>query len=328
MNYESARRRRVAAALALAPLALAGRRADAQAFAGRTVRLLVGYAPGAHSDTIARLIGRQLGDQLKVPVVVENLSGANGTLALSALAVAPPDGATIGLVASGNLLLAPLLDGNVRYDAQRDFAALARISRAPMVLAARADLPARNVAELLDYAARNPGRLTYASTGNVARMAIEALKASAGIDVLVVPYRGTSPALLDVIAGRVDLLLVDVASAAPHVRSGALRLLASADPVRAPAFPDLPTMVQQGVADFVWEAWQGIAAPAGTPAAVVGPLRAALLRARGSAEFRGGLEKLGFEPIDEPAEAFEAVIRAEGERLRRVVARLGPAAFR
>lgn len=317
------KRRELAKALLAAPLVLRMPQAFGQAYPDRPIRLIVSYAPGAHSDAIARLIARALGDALKTSVVVENRSGANGTIGLATAAGSPADGYTIALVASGNLLLAPLLDAGVRYDAQRDFVALARISRAPMVLAARADLPVQGLPQLIEHARRQPGRLTYASTGNVARMALESLQASAGIDILAVPYRGTSPALLDVVAGRVDLLFADVASVGPQVGAGTLRLLAGTDASRSRRFPELPTAVEQGV-DFVWEAWQGIAAPAGTPGEIVRQLRAALLQARASAEFREGLDQLGFEPIDEAAEDFPVVIRKETERFRALVARLGP----
>lgn len=321
-------RRKVAIALAVAALGLRLPVAEGRAFPARPIRLLVGYAPGAHSDAIARLIGRALEAELQVPVVVENRSGANGTIAVAAVVGSPADGHTLGLVGSGNLVLAPLVDATMRYDAQRDVVALARISRTPMVLAAHADLPAQGLDQLLAHARRHPGKLTFASTGNIAQLAIESLKASAGIDVVVVPYRGTAPALLDVVAGRVDLVLADVASVAPQARSGTLRLIAGTDPSRSRTFPDLPTMAEQGVSDAVWEAWQGIVAPAGTPVEIVGGLRAALLRARASPEFREGLDRLGFEPIDEPADAFATIVRQETERLRRLVHRLGASAGR
>lgn len=204
-----------------------------------------------------------------------------------------------------------------------DLLALARVARVPMVLAARAELPVQTMPQLLDHARRHPGELTYASSGNFATMAMESLKAAAGVDIVVVPYRGTSPALLDVVAGRVDLVFADVASVAPQVRAGTLRLLASTGVARTPAYPELPTVIEQGMPDFVWETWQGIVAPAGIPGDVIDTLRGALRQACASVEFRAGLEQLGFEPIDEATDAFAAVVRDETERFRRLVARHG-----
>ncbi len=322
------KRREAMMAMAVAALGLRLPSAQGQAFPARPIRLIVGYAPGAHSDAVARLIGHALEAELHVPVSVENRSGANGTIALGTVVGSPADGYTLALAATGNLLLAPLVDANLRIDAQRDVVALARIARTPMVLAVRADLPAQNLAQLVEYARRHPGKLNYASTGSVARMAIESLKSSAGIDVVGVPYRGTAPGLVDVVAGRVDLIYADVASVAPQARAGALRPLAGTDRSRSRTFPELPTTLELGMPDVVWEAWQGIVAPSGTPAEIVGRLRSALLRARASPEFRAGLDRLGFEPIDEPPEAFAAVIRDETERLRRIVLSLGAAAGR
>jgi len=317
------KRRQLTKALALMPLVLAATGASGQAFPARPIRLIVSYAPGAHADAIARLLGRALGEQLKWSVVVENRTGANGTIGVAMVAKSPADGYTLALVGAGNLTLAPLLDGSVRYDPQRDLVALARIARVPMVLAARAELPVQTMRQLLDHARRHPGELTYASSGNFATMAMESLKATADVDLVVVPYRGTSPALLDVVAGRVDLVFADVASVVPQVRAGTLRLLASTGAARTRAHPELPTAVEQGEPDFVWETWQGIVAPAGIAGDILEALRSALRQACTSAGFRAGLEQLGFEPIDEPADAFAAVVRDETERFRRLVARHG-----
>jgi tripartite-type tricarboxylate transporter receptor subunit TctC len=214
------------------------------------------------------------------------------------------------------------MDSSVRFDAQRDLAALARVARVPLVLVARADLPLRTAAQLIEFARSNPGKLTYASGGASARMAIESLRATEGLDIVVVPYKGTAPALLDVVAGRVDLVLADVAAAAPHVRSGALHLIGNAGSLRSRAFPEAPTMAEQGVSDFVWESWQGIVAPAATPGEIISLLKNALSKVRASAGFREGLERLGFESIDESPEAFSAILRDETERFRKLVSSL------
>ena len=295
----------------------------AQAYPMKPIRMIVGYAPGAQSDAIARLVAQKLAVVLGVSVIVENRPGANGTIGVETVARSAADGYTLGLAGGGSLTVAPALDGNVRFDAQRDFILLARIARVPLVLAARSDLPVKTAAQLLDFARKNPGKLTYASGGASAQMAIESLKASAGLDIVTVPYKGTAPALLDVVAGRVDLILADVAAAAPHIRSGRLHLIGSAGSGRARALPDVPTIGEQGVADFVWESWQGIVLPIGAPAEIVSTLQSALWKARSSADLQEGLERLGFEPIDEGPEVFGAVVRGESERFWQLVRRFG-----
>jgi tripartite-type tricarboxylate transporter receptor subunit TctC len=159
------------------------------------------------------------------------------------------------------------------------------------------------------------------------QFAIESLKTAAQVDILQVPYKGTAPALLDVVAGRVDLLLADVAAVAPHANSGALRVIANAGQTRSRAFPDVPTMIELGF-DFVFESWQGLLAPSGTPSELIGRLQDKLQQALASDEFRTGLERLDFEPIDEPPAAFAALLRNELERYRRLVKRQRDAALK
>ncbi len=315
------KRRVVLSVLIFSPPALFSSAAQAQSYPTKPIRLIVGYAPGAQSDAIARLVAQTLSEILRISVIVENRPGANGTIGVDVTARAPADGYSLGFAGGGSLTLAPVIDSSVRFDAQRDLVALARMARVPLVLAARSGLPVRTARELIDLARKNPGQLTYASGGASAQMAIESLKAAEGLDIVLVPYKGTAPALLDVVAGRVDLVLADVAAAAPQVRAGSIHLVGNAGATRSRVFPEVPTMVEQGVPDFVWESWQGIVAPLGMPGEIVARLRDALGQARASAEFREGLERLGFEPIDEGPEAFAAVIRKETERFRSLVRR-------
>ena len=297
--------------------------APARSFPTKPVRLLVGYAPGAQSDAIARLVAQKLGEILETSVIVENRPGANGTIAVELTAKAAADGHTLGLAGGGNLTLAPAVDSSVRFDAQRDLVALARMARVPLVLAARTDLPVRTAKDLVQYARKNPGKLTYASSGASAQMAIDSLKVSEGLDILTVPYKGTAPALLDVLAGRVDLVLSDVAAAAPLIRDGRLRLIGNAGATRSSIFPDVPTMAEQGVTDFVWESWQGVVAPAALPGEDVVRLREALRQVRAAADFRDSLDRLGFEPIDEAPQVFPSVLRDETDRIRKLVQSIG-----
>lgn len=312
-------RRRILQAIAGGTVLLASRVVAAQAFVANAVRLIVAFPPGGQSDLIARLVARALEGPLGVSVVVENKSGAAGLVGVEFAAHAPPDGTTLLLGSASNLTVAPALDSDLRYDTLRDFVPIGRVARLPLVLAVQAGLRVTNVQELVAYARKYPGRLTYASSTTGVQFAIESLKAAAGMDILQVPYKGTPPALLDVVAGRVDLLLADVAAVAPHVSIGAIRVIANMDHTRSKAFPDVPTMIEQGFDAF--ESWQGLLAPSATPAATVANLQGALRQALASSEFRNGLQALGAEPIDEPPTAFAAVLRDELQRYRRLVGR-------
>lgn len=289
----------------------------AQAFPAKVVRLIVAFPPGGQSDLIARLVARTLGELLGVTMVVENRSGAGGVIGVEIAARAPADGSALLLAGLSNLTIAPALDSSLSYDPVRDFAPIGRVARLPLVLAIRAGLPVANVTQLVEYARQHPGELTYASAATGVQFLFESLKKSAGVDILQVPYSGTPPALVDVLAGRVDLMLVDVPAIVQHASSGAVRVIANAGQTRSHVFPDIPTMTEQGF-DIVFGSWQGLLAPKGTPRESIAQLQSALQKALASSEFRKDLERLGAEPIDEPPAAFESFLRDELEKYRRL----------
>ncbi len=311
-------RRHLLRALTAAALLHGARRAAAQA--PGLIRLVVAYPPGGQSDLVARLLAPKLAALLGIPMVVENRSGAGGMVGAESVARAPADGSTLLVGSGSNLTFIPLHDSAVHYDPLRDFAPVGRIARAPLVLAVRSSLPVTNVSQLIEYARSEPGRLTCASGPLLVEFAIESLQASTGVDILLVPYKGTAPGLLDVVAGRVDLILADVAAVAPHVQSGALRVLANAGPTRSRAFSTVPTMKEQGF-DFSFESWQGLLAPSGTPAEHIERLQTALAQALAAPDLREAIARMGFEPIDEPPAAFAAFLRDEVQRYRRAAER-------
>ena len=291
----------------------------------KTIRLVVGFPPGGIADVLARLTAQSVGAALGTPMVVENRPGAGGSIAVEAVARAPADGGTLLFTGSSVLSIAPVIETGLRYDPIADFAPIGRVARAPMVLAVPASLPVANLAQLVDHARANPGKLTYVSGVAMAEFAVESLKAAARVDIIDVPYKGNAPGLLDLVAGRVDLLLVDVPAVAQHVSSGAVRVIANTGRTRPRAFAAVPTMIEQGYA-LEFESWQGLLAPSGTPADIVAKLQGALRQAIASPEFRGALESRGFEPIDEPPEAFAAFLKSEIERYRRLAALRKPGA--
>jgi tripartite-type tricarboxylate transporter receptor subunit TctC len=289
-----------------------------QAYPSRPIRVVVAYPPGGQSDLIARLVAQRLGVLLGVSVIVENRPGASGAVGVEAVARAPADGYTLLLGSGGNLTLGPVIDSTLHYDTARDFAPIARVARAPLVLAARADLPVSSLSELIAYARRNPGKLTYASGATATQIAIEALKVSAGLDIVYVPYKGTAPAMLDIAAGRVDIGLVDVAVVAPYVAAGTAKVLANAGATRARSYPQVPTAAEQGVPGFEWSSWHGLLVPAGTPAEAIATLQSAARNLVASAEFRDGLAGMGFDPIVEDPSVFPAFLREETQRYKKL----------
>jgi tripartite-type tricarboxylate transporter receptor subunit TctC len=305
-------------ALACGALMVASPFAAAQLFPAKIVRIIVAFPAGGQSDLIARAVAKSFGELLGVTVVVENRSGASGAIGVDVAAHAPADGSTLLLGSGSNLTVAPALDSNLPYDPIRDFTPIGRVARLPLVLVVQAGLPVANVTELVAYARQHPGAVTYASGAAGIQFLMESLKSAAGVDILQVPYSGTPPALMDVVAGRVDVLLVDAPAIAPHVSTGAVRVIANAGQTRSRLFRDIPTIIEQGF-DVSFESWQGLLAPKGTPRELISQLQSALQKALRSSDFRKDLERLGAEPIDEPPSAFEPFLRDELEKYRRLV---------
>jgi tripartite-type tricarboxylate transporter receptor subunit TctC len=251
-----------ALALALSPLAFA------QAWPERPIRLIVNFAAGGSTDIIARSMANQLGEALRQPVVVENRVGAGGNIGLVAVARAAPDGYTLLHSSDGPILINPHMF-KMEVDVGRDLLPVAPTAGAALFLISRADIPARNMAELVAYARANPGKLNYGSAGSgtLQHIAIEMIKAAAKFDAVHVPYKGSQAVLVDLLGGRVDFTM-DLGAAIPHIKSGKLRLLAVPGKERSPIFPETPTLMESGVnVDLSWIS--GIYAPAGTPAPIV-----------------------------------------------------------
>lgn len=250
-----------AAALPLLPTA------QAQGFPERPVILVIPFPPGGPTDAMARTLAAEMKDRLGQPMVVENRPGAGGNIGAEYVARAAPDGQTLLFGTSGPLAINASLYRKIGYDPARSFAPVIQVGHLPNILVVNPAVPARNVKELIAYAKASPGKLSYASSGNGAssHLAGVLFNASAGVDLQHIPYKGTGPALTDLLGGQVTMSFTDVLTALPYVKSGKLRALGITTAERSQALPDLPTVAEQGVAGYDVSVFFGIVAPAGTP---------------------------------------------------------------
>ncbi len=266
--------RLVAFLLAFAPATVA----LAQSYPSRPVRVLVPASAGGVTDVVARIAAKYLSDQLHQPFVVENRDGAGGNIATNEVAKAPPDGYTIGIVASGNVVINPYLYKSMPFDAKNDLVPVAAIAEAPQVVAINKDVPANTLADLIALAKAKPNTLSYASAGvgTTMHLAGDQLARLAGIQLVHVPYRGASPAVIDIVSGAVQIIPVSAGPIISFVRDGKIRVLAAASKHRLRYFPDVPTSAEAGLPGYEMTTWFGIVAPHGTPDAIVQQLHTAV----------------------------------------------------
>src|SRR5215813_7895792 len=251
--------------------------ASAQTYPDHTIRILVGFTPGSATDLSARVFAQRLSEIWNVPVTVENMAGGGG-LAAERVARSPADGYTLYWGANGAMTINPALQPSPSFDPARDLAPIARLLVAPSILAVNNDVPAKTVKELIALAKAQPGKLSCASpgTGTPQHIACEVFKRQAGIDIVHVPYRGAQ--FTDVIGGRITMTFQNAGAVLPTVREGKLRGLAMTARTRSPNMPEIPTMIEQGVADFEVTSWFGLLAPAGTPQPVIERLHRAAVK--------------------------------------------------
>lgn len=285
----------------------------AQSWPDQPVRLIVPFPPGGPADVIARIVSRVMGEQLGRPMVIESRSGAGGLVGTEAVVRSRPDGNTLIFASSGAMSIQPHLQGSaMTFDVQRDLAPIGLVLSVPQIVTVSPQVRAQNVAELLAMARAQPGRLTYGSAGigSSLHMAGELLRQRAGIDIVHVPFRGAAPAVTEVLAGRIDILLADVPALLSHVRSGTLRALAVTSRERIALLPDVPTMAEAGVANMVSETWYGMLAPAATPPDRIATLNRALTAALTDADTLRALGEQGGTVQSGTPQQFGAFIRA------------------
>ena len=310
------RRHLATALLACLPL-IAAAQGD---FPNKAIRIVVPFPPGGATDAAARLVATKMSEKWGQPVVVDNRAGAGGNVGSDLVAKSAPDGYTLVMGVTGSHAINTSLYSRMPYDPVADFVAISQVAVVPNVLVVHPSVPAQSLAELVALAKREPGKLNYASLGNgtAAHLGMEMLKSAAGIDIAHVPYKGSAPAVSDLLAGQVQVMVDGLPSALPHVKAGKLRAIALTSLHRAPALPDLPTIAET-YPGFYADAWSGLFAPKGTPQAVVDKLSVEVQRILQMPEVREKLVALGAEPVGSTQAEFNAHVRREIDKWARVV---------
>jgi tripartite-type tricarboxylate transporter receptor subunit TctC len=293
-------------AAALAPPSVA----RAQAYPNKPIKMVAPSTPGDAPDVIARLVADKLSVVLGQQVVVENRPGAGGVVGSDAVAKAAPDGYTLIMGNAGSHGINAAVYSKLPYDIQRDFVPVSQVAIAPNIVVINPGIPANSVSEFIAYAKANPGKLSYASGGNgsSAHMSMELFKSMAGLDIQHVPYKGSSPALTDLIGGQVAIFIGNMPPTVPHVKAGKLRALAVTTKSRSALMPELPTINEGALPGFETVAWFGVLAPAGTPPDIVNRLSTEIGKIARSPEMRERLIAMGAEPVGSTPAEFKAVI--------------------
>ncbi len=293
-------------------LLLAAVEAAAQ-YPAKPIRLIVPFPPGGPTDIVARPLAQMLGDALKTVVIVDNRGGAGGSLGADIVAKSAADGYTLLMATVGTHAINPALYKKLSYDAVRDFTPIALVAAAPVAIVVHPSQPANNLASLVALAKRKPGKLSYGSAGNgtPGHLTGEMFRAAAGIDIQHVPYKGSAPAVTDLIGGQIQMMFDPLQSVVSHVRAGKLRALAVSSAIRSPVLPNVPTVIESGYQGFEFTAWWGVYAPAALPTAQAAVLAGEIERIVRSNAFHDKLESLGVLPTVLTLGAFAEFQRGE-----------------
>ena len=306
--------------LVLALFALLHVPALAQQWPAKPVRLLIPYPPGGSAEILARPIAQKLTELWAQPVVLDFRPGAGGTIATEATAKAAPDGYTIIMILAAHAINHSLY-AKLPYDTLRDFAPVSLTASLPLIVVTPPSVPANSIKELIALAKAKPNSINFASAGNgnTSHLAGELFKSVAGVDMVHVPYKGSGPSLIALLGGEVQLMFDSISSSLPQVKAGKLKALAVTSRKRSHVLPQLPTVAESGLPDFIVDGWYGILAPAGTPPAIVNKISADIARAMQSPETRERIMSSGYDIIGSTPEQFSAHIRSEVERWAKVV---------
>lgn len=293
----------------------------ADAYPSKPIEWVVPYAAGGGTDVVARVLSEPMGKALGQSIIVVNKPGAATNIGADAVARAKPDGYTILTGDTGTLAANPYLYKKLSYSAEKDFAPVGLLVRFPMLLVVNSQLPVNNYAEFVEWAKQQTKGVSYGTpgAGSPHHLAIELLRSQSGLNFVHIPYRGSAPAVQDVVAGQLPFMFVDTAAGIQHVQGGKIRAIAVATPARLPTLPDVPTLDEQGLKGFEAYAWQGIVAPAATPKERVAKLSDALQSALKQADIVAKLEGMALEVTPSTAEEMDAYASAERNKWRRVI---------
>jgi tripartite-type tricarboxylate transporter receptor subunit TctC len=316
--------RRFLRALALLAGALAAAQVLAQAYPTRPIRMLVPFAAGGTVDIVARFLGAKLADDLGQPVIVENRGGAGGTIASAMVAKSPGDGYTLMTMHQG-LAFNATLYSNLPYDTLRDLAPIAHVGATPNVLVVTDALPVKTLPEFLAYARVNPGRIAYGSggVGSAGHLSVELLQSLTGTKLTHVPYKGSGPAITDLISGQIQAMLLTMPAVMPFLKGGKLRAIATSGAQRSPALPELPTIAEAGVPGYEYTPWYGVFGPATLPKELVARLNQAVNKILSGSEVRDKLAHQGLEVRAMASGEFAELVRADVARWAKIIRDVG-----
>ena len=308
------------ASLLLATLALSGI-ASAQNFPNKSIRFLVGFAPGGSTDILARLIAQKMSENIGQQVVVDNRTGAGGIIAAEVLAKSPPDGYTMLACTTGNFAIIPYLYKSVPYNADKDLAPVTQTGSLPYIIVVHPSLPVKNVRELIAFVKTRPAQINYASSGvgTASHLAAAYFASAAGINMVHVPYKGTGNAMGDLLAGQVVLMFDQPVSSMPLVKAGKLKVLGISSEKRFPTLPDIPTVAESGIPGFDAVSWAGACVPGGTPKEIINRLQVEIAKVLKLPDIVERLMRDGIEPVGGTAEQFQSFIEREKIKWSKVV---------
>jgi tripartite-type tricarboxylate transporter receptor subunit TctC len=292
--------------------------AQAQAYPSKPVRMVVGFAAGGPADVIARALGQRLATYLGKPVVIENRPGADANIAMEAVAHAAPDGYTL-LLAQNGLSINPSLYGKVPFDPLKDFAPISLVGEASNFVVVHPSVPAHTLQEFIEYAKANPGKLNYASTSSPTHLATEMLNQMAGVNIVRIPYKGAAPAIPELLAGRVDMMVSSIGTLLPFVKANKVRALAVTSANRSSLTPDVPTVNEAGIPGYSATTWYGLVAPASTPRAIVERLNGDLRKILIEPEIKSLLLEQSIDASPSTPEEFGAFIHSDIAKWQKVV---------
>jgi len=289
----------------------------AQTYPAKPIRMVVGFPPGGGNDIIARMVGSKMQEAWGEPVLIDNKPGANSIIAAEYVAKSAPDGYTLLVNATGGMSVNPVLYAKLPYDSLKDFVPISMVGVFPLVLVVHPSLPAGSVPELVAYARANPGKLDYSAGSTAFQVATEMLKQMTGTDIRHIPYKGSAAAIAAVIAGDVQMTIVDTPPLVAQIKAGKVKALGVTAAKRAASMPELPTVAESGVPGYEMVLWIGVFAPAGTPREIVSKLNAEIVRIVRLPDIRAELAGMGVDPVGNTSEQM-------AEWIRREIARFGP----